>query len=145
MQIKIPQNKIEFSLYYDFRWKELRKSFGEPLGSEKDNLEGESHHLMLVEKEKVVGVGRIHFIIKSSTKKAQIRYMAINKKYQRKGYGSVLLLELEKIASENNITSIFLHARERAVSFYIKNNYYKNKKSHLLFGSVQHWLMDKKI
>ena len=93
----------------------------------------------------IIGVGRIHFIIKNSIKKAQIRYMAIDTKKQRKGYGSRLLQRLEEFSMQNNVNYIFLHAREEALDFYIKNNYIKDKKSHLLLGSIQHWLMHKEL
>ena len=145
MKIIIPKNKNDFNLYYDFRWQKLRKNLNKPKGTEKDSLEDESYHLMLMENNKVVGVGRIHFIINNLNKKAQIRYMAIDENFQNRGYGSLLLLELEKIAFKNNVSYVFLHARENAINFYLKNNYKKNKKSHLLFNSIQHWLMDKKI
>ena len=145
MKIIIPKNEHDFNLYYDFRWQKLRKNLNKPKGTEKDSLEDESYHLMLMENNKVVGVGRIHFIINNLNKKAQIRYMAIDEDFQNRGYGSLLLLELEKIALKNNISHVFLHARENAINFYLKNNYKKNKKSHLLFNSIQHWLMDKKI
>ena len=143
--IKSPINKNEYKLYYQFRWETLRKPLLQPKGSEKDELERNSYHIMMLIDNKVIGVGRIHFIIKNSIKKAQIRYMAIDKNLQRKGYGSLILSELEKIAKKNNVGNIFLHARDKAVKFYIKNNYKKTKKAHLLFNSIQHWLMDKKI
>ena len=145
MKIIIPKSENDFNLYYHFRWQQLRKKLNKPKGTEKDNLEDKSYHLMLMENSKVVGVGRIHFIINNLNKKAQIRYMAIDENFQNRGYGSLLLLELEKIAFKNNVSYVFLHARENAINFYLKNNYKKNKKSHLLFNSIQHWLMDKKI
>ena len=104
-----------------------------------------SFHAMIIKDKLVVGVGRIHFINKNSIKKAQIRYMAIDEKFQRNGYGSKLLNTLEEISINNNIHHIFLHAREESVNFYIKNNYKKNRKSHLLFNTIQHWLMHKEL
>ena len=144
--IKSPKTKKEYSAYFQFRWENLRKPLGKLEGSEKDELELTSQHIMLINDLKhVMGVGRIHFIFNNLYKKAQIRYMAIDKKIQKQGYGSKILLELEQIAKNNNISDIFLHARSDAVNFYIKNNYKKIKKSHLLFDQIQHWLMEKKI
>ena len=71
--------------------------------------------------------------------------MAIDEKFQKKGYGSKLLLTLEEISIKNKIHDVFLHAREESIDFYIKNNYIRNKKSHLLFNLIQHWIMQKKI
>ena len=145
VEVRHFKNKNDSELYYEFRWKMLRKPLGKPKGSERDGLEKESIHVMIVENKMIVGVGRIHFVIKNSIKKAQIRYMAIDENFQRRGYGSKLLQVLERIAIQNKINHIFLHAREEALKFYMKNNYIKDRKSHLLFNSIQHWLMYKKI
>ena len=147
MKIEISRliNNARFDSYYDFRWRMLRKPLGQKKGAEKDDLENESYHAMIIENKVIVGVGRIHFIIKNSIKKAQIRYMAIDKKKRRKGYGSRLLQRLEEVSMQNNVNHIFLHAREESINFYIKNNYIKDRKSHLLLGSIQHWLMHKEL
>ena len=145
ISIKSPITKKELNAYFKFRWRQLRKPLDEPEGSEKDELESSSHHVMLVNDDDcVMGVGRIHFVFNKSDKKAQIRYMAIDKKIQNRGYGSKILLELEKFAENNDVSNIFLHAREEALDFYLKNNYKKIQKSHLLFNKIQHWLMEKK-
>ena len=145
MQIKAPITSEEFKSYYQFRWNELRRPLGQPLGFEKDDLENISFHLMLVSNNDILGVGRIHFIVNNLIKKAQIRYMAIDKKIQKKGHGSKLLKELENIAYKNNVKHIFLHARESAIPFYLKNSYKKIKKSYILLNTIQHWYMEKKI
>ena len=116
-QIVRPKTKIDFQSYYEFRWRMLRKPLGKPRGSEKDDLEKDSCHVMLIKEGIVIGVGRIHFIIKNSFKKAQIRYMAIDEKFQKKGYGSKLLLTLEEISIKNKIHDVFLHAREESIDF----------------------------
>ena len=144
MQIKAPITSEEFKSYYQFRWNELRRPLGQPLGFEKDDLENISFHLMLVSNNDILGVGRIHFIVNNLIKKAQIRYMAIDQKIQKRGYGSLLLKELENIAIKNNVSDIFLHARESAIPFYIRNGYSKIKESHLLLNTIQHWYMEKK-
>lgn len=144
--IKSPETTKEYNAYFKFRWKFLRKPLGQIEGTEKDDLEFKSQHIMLVnEEECIMGVGRIHFVFNNLCKKAQIRYMAIDEKIQKQGYGTKILLELEKIAINNKVSKIFLHARSEAVNFYIKNNYKKIKKSHLLFNEIQHWLMEKKV
>jgi N-acetylglutamate synthase-like GNAT family acetyltransferase len=95
MEVKIckPLTKEEFKKYYDLRWKVLRKPWKQPKGSEKDEREKESIHIMACIDSKIVGAGRLHF---NTEKEAQIRYMAIEEKYRRKGIGSLILKELEK-------------------------------------------------
>ena len=145
MNIRAPIDKIDFELYYNFRWKNLRKPLGQKEGTEKDELENESYHLMIVDGDNILGVGRIHFIVNNLNKKAQIRYMAIDQKFQKRGCGSLLLKELEAIALTKKVKHIFLHSRESAVDFYLKNKYNKIKKSHILLGQIQHWYMEKEL
>ena len=145
MNIRAPIDKNDFELYYNFRWKNLRKPLGQKEGTEKDELENESYHLMIVDGDNVLGVGRIHFIVNNLNKKAQIRYMAIDQKFQKRGCGSLLLKELEAIALIKKVKHIFLHSRESAVDFYLKNKYNKIKKSHILLGQIQHWYMEKEL
>jgi len=40
--------------------------------------------------------------------------------------------------------TIILHAREIAVPFYERMGFRVTEKSHLLFGEIQHYLMEKK-
>ena len=145
MDIRAPIDKIDFELYYNFRWRNLRKPLGQKEGSEKDELENESYHLMIVDGGDILGVGRIHFIVNNLNKKAQIRYMAIDQNFQKRGCGSLLLKELEAIALTKKVKHVFLHSRESAVHFYLKNKYNKIKKSHILLGQIQHWYMEKEL
>ena len=145
MNIRAPIDKVDFELYYNFRWKNLRKPLGQKEGTEKDELENESYHLMIVDGDNILGVGRIHFIVNNLNKKAQIRYMAIDQNFQKRGCGSLLLKELEAIALTKKVKHIFLHSRESAVHFYLKNKYNKIKKSHILLGQIQHWYMEKEL
>jgi len=90
----------------------------------------------------LIGVGRIH---QDGDKKSQIRYMAVEEEYRKKNVGMLILNELENYAISNSIESIYLNSRESALEFYIKNDYKIIKKSHVLFGNLQHWLMIKNI
>ena len=38
---------------------------------------------------------------------------------------------------------IILQARESAVNFYLSNGYHIEKKTHILFNSIQHYMMVK--
>lgn len=141
MIIKSPQTRDEFFKYYDLRWKILRAPWNHPKGSEQDELEGQSIHIMVVDDELVIGVGRAHF---NSDAEAQFRYMAVDDNCQGRGVGKLILDELEKRVSEKGAKKIILHARDNAVKFYERNGYRVVKKSHTLFGSIPHFLMEKK-
>jgi len=144
MEIKIcePKTEKEFEDYYKLRYLILRKPWNQPEGSEKDELEKESVHVMACIGNKGVGVGRVHF---NSKKEAQVRYMAIDPKYSKKGIGSLILKELEKKAKEKGADYIILNARENAVDFYKKHGYKIVEKAHTLFGSIPHWKMRKEL
>ena len=138
--IKQPQSEKEFEAYYDLRWRVLRQPWQQPQGSEKDELEDTSFHVMACdENNKVVGVGRLHFNNKTE---AQIRYMAVNPEFKNQGIGSLILAALEQYAKED-CKAVMLHARENAAGFYQKKGYELLEKSHLLFDSIQHYKMVK--
>ena len=75
MEIIEPDTAEDYRQYYELRWKILRAPWKQPRGSERDSLDDDSTHLMLVDPARVVtGVGRLHF---NNIREAQIRYMAI--------------------------------------------------------------------
>ena len=138
---KSPNTKEEFAKYYQLRWEILRKSLGQKQGSELDEYESLSHHVMAIDND-IVGVGRIHEI---GAQEFQIRYMGIREEYQNLKIGSKLLSELEVYAKSSGAKKVILHAREKALSLYIKNGYKIIKKSHKLMDVIQHYLMEKEI
>jgi N-acetylglutamate synthase-like GNAT family acetyltransferase len=142
MQVREPKTKKEFQKYYDLRWRILRKPWNQPKGSEKDELEKESIHIMLCEKGKPLGVGRVHF---NSPKEAQIRYMAVEEGLHGKGIGTTILKELEKRAREKGANHIVLNARDSATGFYKKHGYHITGKAHTLFGVIPHYKMRKEL
>jgi GNAT superfamily N-acetyltransferase len=142
MTVRPPQTPEEFEKYYRLRWKILRAPWNQPEGSEKDDFEKQSIHIIAFENDEVIGVGRVHF---NSSSEAQLRYMAVDEQWQGKGIGKLILDELERRVVEQGANKIILHARDNAVKFYEMNGYEVHKPSHRLFGSIQHYLMEKKI
>ena len=140
-----PETKEHLECYYKLRWKVLRKPFNQPLGSEKDDLEDNSFHIMVLKNDVAVGVGRLHLIEEKNGVIGQIRYMAVKNKFQTQGVGTLILNKLEEIADNNYVQKIILHARYNAIKFYEKNSYHIQEKSHLLFNEIQHWLMYKEL
>ena len=140
LEIRTPQTPKEFERYYHLRWQLLRAPWNQPQGSEKDELENESTHRIAVEGSEIIGVGRLHFVEQTT---AQVRYMAVDKNFEKHGIGKAILEELEKEAFINNAKIIVLHARELAVGFYENQGYKVIKNSHLLFNEIQHYEMHK--
>ncbi len=135
-----PETEQQFETYYHLRWQLLRQPWQQPPGSEKDQADATAFHRCVFRHEEMVAVARLHLIDASD---AQIRYMAVASQHQRKGLGSLLLHELEQIACEKGCQRILLHAREEAVAFYRQHGYQLQQPSHRLYGSIQHYLMDK--
>ena len=144
MKIIEPTTSEEFKKYYNLRYEILRKPWGQPLGSERDEREDTSIHRMIIDKKtgNALAVGRLQF---NSTHEAQIRYMAVADEFQKKGLGSQIISALEDVSRGKGIQKIILSARENALQFYKNNGYEIVKKTHLLFGEIQHWLMKKEL
>ena len=142
MQIISPETKEDFEKYFEFRWRILRKPWNQPLGSERDNDEDNSYHLMAIDNNKVLGVARLQFINDTTT---QLRYMAVDKAAEGRGIGRSIVDTMETYAQNNGANLIMLHARENAVSFYEKLGFKNEEKSYLLFDCIQHYKMTKTI
>ena len=141
MSICEPESSEDFKRYYFLRWKILRKPLDLPLGSERDDIEDKAIHLMVCKKDRIpIAVGRLHF---NSDEEAQIRFMAVDERYQGKGIGTMLLKELERRARENGARYVVLNARESVINFYRKNGYFAVGKPFVLLNTVYHLKMKK--
>ena len=144
MKIIEPTTSEEFKKYYNLRYEILRKPWGQPPESERDEREETSIHRMIIDKKtgNALAVGRLQF---NSEDEAQIRYMAVANDLQGKGLGNQIISALEDVARGRGIQRIILSARGNALKFYKNNGYNIMKKTHLLFGEIQHWLMGKEL
>ena len=138
-----PKTAVEFERYYQLRWQVLRKPWGQALGSERDGLEQESFHRMIIDKNNtVLAVGRLE---KTSQFSGQIRFMAVSPKAQGQGLGQIIITALELAAQKLGITDLTLNARESAMAFYLKLGYQSHGFSHLLFDEIKHFAMSKAL
>ena len=137
--IRKPESSKEWEGYYQLRWEILRAPLNLDRGSEKDDLEDSAIHRAIFENEKIIGVGRLHFIDKDT---AQIRYMAVSEESRRKGIGKMIVEEFVQISKQNKISKIILYARESVIEFYKKLGFDIIKKAHRL-GNIQHFLMER--
>ena len=142
-KIITPSTEQELQVYYHTRWEVLRKPWGQPPGTERSNTDDDPIHRMIVgDNEEIYAVGRIHF---NSLEQSQIRYMGVTSNKRRGGWGSVMLMDLENIAVKNNCNEVILQSRDYAIPFYEANGYVIIKKTYLLFGEIQHYLMKKSL
>ena len=140
--LKQPESPEEFKSYFNLRWRILRAPWGEPEGSEVDEMEDQCFHIMATNNGHVMGVGRMQF---NTEDEAQIRYMAVEKEYEGNGIGRMIVNTLEQQARKKNVGTVILDAREPAVGFYQKLGYKIEKKSYVLFNEIQHFRMTKQI
>ena len=98
----------------------MRKPLGMSKESTVDEREHDSNHLIGLINKDIVACGRLHF---NTSKQAQIRYMSVDQSIKRRGYGSKILSELERLAKLNNAEEITLNAREAVKEFYLVNGY----------------------
>jgi len=139
--ISQPNTDEEYKQYYHLRWKILRAPWGQPEGSEIDDIEKSCFHIIATdENQHVVGIARLQF---NSSFEAQIRYMGVDEKFKRKNIGRALVNALEQQAKDSAHQQIVLDARESAVVFYERLGYKITNKSYLLFDSIQHFRMMK--
>ena len=142
LSIRSPQNDDEWSQYYQLRWQLLRAPWQQPEGSEKDSLEENAFHRVIITSEMIIAVARAHLIDETT---AQFRYMAVKTDYQQQGYGSKLLLALEQAVYSAGAKKVFLNARENALSFYLKHGYTVLEPAETLFGCIKHFKMQKAL
>lgn len=142
MHLDSPKTDSEFEKYFELRWRILRKPWNQAKGSEQDSEESSAYHLMAIENDQIIGVARLQF---TQTNSAQLRYMAVDKAHQNKGTGRSMVEHMETYARQHAANELFLHARDNALKFYEQLGYEITEKSYLLFDSIQHYKMHKKL
>ena len=139
---KSPSSSEEFKEYDLFRWEILRKPLGKSIESLKDEYEDSSYHLIGVIDNKIIACGRLHF---NSDNEAQIRYMAIDENFQKKGIGVKIIELLEAEAKKKQINKIVLNARNHVIKFYAKSGYRAVKKYEGSDTGIPHTTMEKTL
>jgi hypothetical protein len=90
LTLRSPTTPSEWEAYFDLRWRILRRSWGQPSGSERDSEDDSAFHLLLMDAaEKALACGRLHL---TAPGEAQVRYnMAVDEHTRGCGYGSRIL------------------------------------------------------
>jgi N-acetylglutamate synthase-like GNAT family acetyltransferase len=141
--IRSPQNKTEWEAYYKLRYDVLRAPWGQAKGSEQTADEAQHQHFAFFnDANQIMGVGRLD---QTAPHVGQVRFMAVAANQQGKGIGKMIMNEIEAVCKAKGFLQIILHAREVALPFYQKLGYQLVEPSHLLFGEIQHYLMQKTL
>ncbi|MFN5323573.1 MAG: citrulline utilization hydrolase CtlX [Bacteroidota bacterium] len=136
-------NEQDLQACFQLRFEVLRKPWGQPLGSERDQTEGLSWHFLSRTADGLpIGTARLHALDDNT---AQIRYMAVHEQYRGKGIGLKLLRAAEQLASQKGLKRIFLQSRENAVPFYEQAGYTVIEPTFLLWNEIQHYGMERNL
>lgn len=142
-KIKIAHTPQEVERIIDLRVKILRKPWNQPAETATDNLEVISINVYIENEHKeIVACGRLQ---ENENKVGQIRFMAVEDKQQGKGLGKMIVNALEMEGKKLHLKKIELQARDNAVDFYKSCGYTIKEKSFLMWGQIQHYLMEKNL
>jgi len=142
-KVREAQTQEELNAIIELRYTILREPWNQPLSSASDNLESLSVNAFIKDAAgNVIACGRLQ---ENENKTGQIRYMAVVASYQGKGLGQLIVSFLEQKAWDLGLIKVELHARENAVEFYKSRGYQMKEKSYLLWGLIQHYLMEKEL
>jgi N-acetylglutamate synthase-like GNAT family acetyltransferase len=140
---KIADSAEEVTRIIQLRVEVLRKPWDQPAATATDDAESGSINAYIEnESREVIACGRLQ---ENENKVGQIRFMAVSDKYQGKGLGKKIVVCLEERAKKMGLKKIELQARENAVDFYKANGYKIKERSFLLWGIIQHYLMEKEL
>lgn len=142
IEIRAPKNEQEWDSYYDLRFRILREPWGQPRGSEKNEGDKTALHFALFDNEELLAVARMDKIDESQV---QVRFVGVENGHSGKGLGKKIMIATENSAKSQGFTEIMLHARENAVKFYLSLNYEIVEESYLLFDTIQHYKMIKRL
>lgn len=138
-----PQSTADWEDYFELRWRVLRAAWNRPRGSEKDDRESDSQHLMIRGPDsEILAVGRLHF---NTPAEAQVRFMAVDPKARGGGLGSLILREFERRAGAAGATSIVLNARDGAQGFYEQHGFAVIGPAETMFAEIKHVRMRKDL
>ena len=125
----------------DFRFNNLRKPLNLEWSKEDLLNENKQIHFALKTQSEIIG----SFCLKKiNCSTIRLRQMAIEKKFQKQGYGSSILKFTEKFAIKNNYKKIIIIARLSALDFY-KKNFFKTSGNIFTDVTVSSINMYKKI
>lgn len=142
VEIRVPTTAQEWEDYYDLRYRVLREPLNQPRGSERNEGDATGQHFALYDQKRLVAIARLD---ESDPLTAQVRFVAVDTALQGKGYGLKIMQAVEEAARLSGHKQMILHARDYAVDFYLRQGYRLLEKSHLLYGVLQHYLMDKQL
>ena len=104
-----------------------------------DDLENSSMHLVLYQSGQATATARLH---KLNSESYKVQRVAVLKKFREKGFGKLLMKEIEKRAKKEKATQLVLDSQNSAISFY-KKLAYTVSSSEFMDAGIPHHQMTK--
>jgi ribosomal protein S18 acetylase RimI-like enzyme len=146
MEVTTPRSPEEFQQYFELRWRVLREPFGQPRGSERDELDdpgsGAEHAAIFTPTGEAIAAGRVQL---NTAEEAQIRYMAVAEEHRGAGLGRLIVRRLEEIARGRGARYAVLNARDEASGFYRSLGYEVVGEGPTIFGAITHSRMSRRL
>ncbi len=142
--IKHPVTRDEFKEYYHLRFEVLRKPWGQPKGTEKDDYEPISQHFMALNQAD----GKIVGVVKLFEKEPGIgwfSHLAVAHGYQHLGVGKQLMAAVEDAARESGYTILGCMSRLNTTAYFEKLGFAITGLPDHYFGTIQVAWMEKKL
>lgn len=120
--IRSVQNQKELDDMYNQRWLVLREPLNMDKGTEKDQYDDISFHLVAICNHQVIASARLREL---SETVGSIAYVAVNPEFQSQGIGTKLLEKLLEEAQSQNFKHLRLMARLNALNFYKRIGFFE--------------------
>lgn len=141
LSYKLVSNDSELKGAFEVRKKVFVEEQGIAELLEFDGNDGQALHLVVMDKERVIGTARVLFL---ATNQAKLERMAILKPFRRKGIGRRLIYHLSEDLSKRQVEQVVLHAQYSVVAFY-KSCGFEESGSPFWEVGIKHIKMQKQL
>jgi len=115
--------RVGFGEIVDLRYAVLRAGLPREAANFPGDKDPRTVHLAAKDGQAVVACATVLVNQWEGKPACQLRGMAVDAKYQRRGVGKRLLAEIERVAAENGVSVIWANARTPAAEFYRRNGW----------------------
>jgi len=134
LKIRLIKNKKELNSILRIRETVFIKGQNVPVSRERDGLEDEAKHVIVLLRGKPIGCARVRFI----DGKSKLERIALLPKYQRKGFGKKLMAYLISYSKRHKVKEIYLHGQCRIQKFY-EDAGFKTRGKVFMDGGMRHY------
>ena len=129
--IRPVKSEDELTQMYHVRWLVLRKPLGKEKGSEQDQYDRESFHLIALWEAQIIGCVRLRSL---SQTRGSISYVAVLPEFQHQRIGSRMMKKIIEQAKKENLKTLTLNSRFYCVDFYKKLGFVEAGESLYIVG-----------